>query len=100
MKRAHDLSLTQVNNYLASYIECLNVKIKNNEMKKKVLHIEGMSCAHCSARVEKALNSLEGVEAKVNLAEKKADVTFNGELSDEVLKKAVEDAGYEVIDVK
>jgi len=33
MKRAHDLSLTQVNNYLASYIECLNVKMKNNEMK-------------------------------------------------------------------
>ena len=35
MKRAHDLSLTQVNNYLASYIEYLNVKIKNNEMKNK-----------------------------------------------------------------
>ncbi|MCE5174919.1 MAG: hypothetical protein ABFC90_01010 [Bacteroidales bacterium] len=34
MKRVHDLSLTQVNNYLASYIEYLNVKIKNNEMKK------------------------------------------------------------------
>jgi len=33
MKRAQDLSLTHVNNYLESYIECLNVKIKNNEMK-------------------------------------------------------------------
>ena len=39
MKRAHDLSLTQVNNYLASYIECLNVKIKKNEMKKIILNI-------------------------------------------------------------
>jgi len=35
MKRAHDLSLTQVNHSSASYIECLNVKIKNNEMKKR-----------------------------------------------------------------
>jgi len=34
MKRAHDLSLKQVNNYLASYIKYLNVKIKYNEMKK------------------------------------------------------------------
>jgi len=33
MKRAHDLSLIQINNYLASYIEYLNVKIKKNEMK-------------------------------------------------------------------
>ena len=38
MKRVHDLLLTQVNNYLASYIEYLNVKIKNNEM-KKILYI-------------------------------------------------------------
>jgi len=35
MKRAHDLSLTKVNNYLASYIEYLNIKIKNNEMKTR-----------------------------------------------------------------
>ena len=37
IKRAHDLSLTQVNNYLASYIEYLDVKIKNNEMKNILL---------------------------------------------------------------
>jgi len=36
MKRAHDLSLTQVNPYLASCIEYINVKIKNNEMKIKL----------------------------------------------------------------
>jgi len=36
MKRAHDLSLTQVNHYLASYIEYINVKIKNNEMKEHI----------------------------------------------------------------
>jgi len=37
MKRAHDPSLTQVNNSLASYIECLKVKIENNEMKYRIL---------------------------------------------------------------
>jgi len=96
MKRAHDLLLTQTNNFLASCIEFLNVKIKNNEMKYKVLNIEGMSCAHCSARVEKALNALDGVEAKVSLEEKTAQVKLTGEVSDETLKKAVEEAGYEV----
>jgi len=39
MKRAHNLSLTQVNNYLASYIECLNIKTKNNEMKNNIIAI-------------------------------------------------------------
>lgn len=65
-------------------------------MKNKVLNIEGMSCAHCSARVEKALNALDGVEAKVSLEEKTAQVKLTGEVSDDTLKKAVEEAGYEV----
>ena len=65
-------------------------------MKYKVLNIEGMSCAHCSARVEKALNALDGVEAKVSLEEKTAQVKLTGEVRDETLKKAVEEAGYEV----
>lgn len=64
---------------------------------QKVIMIEGMSCGHCSARVEKALNALVGVIAKVNLAEKKAIVTMSTEVDDSVLKHAVEDAGYEVI---
>lgn len=64
---------------------------------QKVIMIEGMSCGHCSARVEKALNALVGVIAKVNLAEKKAIVTMSTEVDDSVLKHAVEDAGYEVV---
>ena len=64
---------------------------------QKVIMIEGMSCGHCSARVEKALNALVGVIAKLNLAEKKAIVTMSTEVDDSVLKHAVEDAGYEVI---
>ena len=36
-------------------------------MSEKILQIKGMSCMHCSARVEKALNNIDGVEAKVDL---------------------------------
>ena len=62
----------------------------------KVLKVAGMSCMHCSARVEKALNALEGVQAKVDLEKGEATVTLSGEVEDAVLKAAVEDAGYEV----
>ena len=64
---------------------------------EKTLRIEGMSCGHCSARVEKALNALEGVEAKVDLAAKTAHIELKQDVSDEILKKAVTDAGYEVV---
>lgn len=64
----------------------------------KEMTIEGMSCGHCSARVESALNALEGVTAQVNLADGTARIT--GSASDEVLKKAVTDAGYTVTGIK
>ena len=67
---------------------------------KKTIHIEGMSCGHCSARVEKALNALEGVSAKVDLESKTAAVELSGDISDEVLEKAVIDAGYEVTGIQ
>ena len=61
--------------------------------------IEGMSCSHCSGRVEKALNQLEGVTAQVNLETKTASIELTQGISDEQLKKAVEDAGYEVVSI-
>jgi len=66
---------------------------------QKTMIIEGMSCAHCSARVEKALNDLEGVKASVDLANKTATLTLSSEIDDETLKSAVEKAGYEVISI-
>ena len=65
---------------------------------KKILKIEGMSCAHCSARVEQALNALDGVTASVELKKKRAIVV--GDASDDVLVKAVEDAGYKVVGIE
>lgn len=65
----------------------------------KTMKIEGMSCAHCSGRVEKALNGIDGVSAVVDLAAKSAAVTLEKPVDDAVLKAAVEDAGYEVISI-
>ncbi|MFR9191344.1 MAG: metal-transporting ATPase, partial [Anaerotruncus massiliensis (ex Togo et al. 2019)] len=64
---------------------------------KKTMVIEGMSCGHCSARVEKALNALDGVTAKVDLEAKTASIETEGRVSDEQLKAAVTDAGYDVV---
>lgn len=63
----------------------------------KTITIEGMMCMHCSGRVEKALNAIEGVTATVDLAAKTATVT--GDVTDEVLRKTVEDAGYKVVSI-
>ena len=62
----------------------------------KKMNIEGMMCAHCQAHVEKALNSLEGVKATVDLKNKCAYLELEKEINESTLKKAVEDAGYEV----
>jgi len=66
----------------------------------KTMIIEGMSCHHCSGSVEKALNALEGVEAVVDLAQKTAVITLSKEVSDDVLKNVVTDAGYTVVELK
>lgn len=63
------------------------------------LTVEGMSCEHCSARVEKALNEIGGVKAEVNLKKKAAYITLEKEVDDQTLKGAVEEAGYSVTDI-
>jgi Cu+-exporting ATPase len=69
------------------------------ENKKSVIKVGGMSCAACSARVEKKLNSLPGVfRAQVNLLNSKATVLYNPELiSQSDLEEAVRQTGYEVL---
>ena len=64
---------------------------------KKTIYIEGKCCPHCSGAVEKALAGLAGVSsAKVDLEAKQAVVEANSSISDEMLQKAVADAGYQV----
>lgn len=67
---------------------------------KKIIKIEGMTCSHCQARVEKALNSISGVNAKVDLKKKAAVVSFDADVSDSAFKDAVTEAGYEVVSIE
>ena len=67
---------------------------------ERTLTIEGMRCTHCSGRVESALNALAGVTARVDLEKKTATVTARAEVSDDALRKAVEDAGYKVTGIR
>ena len=74
-----------------------SIKEKGDDEMKKILKVEGMTCGHCKAAVEKALKAVDGVEdAVVDLEEKTAEVTLNKEVPDDVLAKAVTDAGYEM----
>lgn len=85
-------------------------KIKNKlktttekEMKtmEKTLKIEGMMCGHCEMHVKKAIEALDGVK-KTEVSHKTgtAVVTLEKEISDDVLKKAVADQGYQVTDIQ
>lgn len=70
------------------------------EKKHVTMKIEGMMCPHCQAAVTKALNAVEGVNAEVNLEKKEAYVEADITVSMEELKKAVEEAGYQVISME
>jgi len=66
-------------------------------MQETIIKIEGMSCGHCKAAVEKALKAVAGVEtAVVDLEKKQAVVTGNAPM--DAMREAVEDAGYEVVE--
>lgn len=77
-------------------------KNKKAEVKtmEKTMKIEGMMCGHCEARVKKVLEGIEGVgSAEVSHEKGTAVVTLNGEVADDVLKKAVEDQDYQVTEI-
>ena len=75
--------------------------VKEDNAMKKTLHIEGMMCCHCEARVKKALEALPAVdEAVVSHEAGTAIVTLNAEVSDADLKKAVEDQDYKVTGIE
>lgn len=90
--------------YAAKAAESIKEKdtIPNKEeiTMKKVLKIEGMMCNHCTGRVDKALNEMDGVSATVSLEDKCAEVTLTKDVSDDELVKVVTDAGYEVVDIQ
>lgn len=67
----------------------------------KTMIVEGMSCGHCTGRVQKALEEVEGVASvEMSLEEKSARIVLNKEVPEEELKNAVTEAGYEVVEIK
>ena len=67
---------------------------------KKTIYIDGMMCHHCTGRVDKVLNAVDGVEATVSLEEKCAYVTLSKDIEDAVLKAIIENEGYTVVEIK
>ena len=74
----------------------VEVKGEQKAMEKKVV-IEGMMCQHCRAHVDKALNAIPGASATVDLDSKTAVVS--GDVTDEAVRAAVKEAGYEVVGI-
>ena len=66
-------------------------------MLQKTIQIQGMTCGHCSARVQKALNTIDGVEAIVDLPTNTATLKMAHEVSDEIIEKVVAESGYKVV---
>lgn len=66
---------------------------------KKIIRIEGMSCQHCVASIENAVDTLEGVEAvTVSLDNKNAAVSFDeNQVEISKIYEAIEDIGFDVV---
>lgn len=74
------------------------IKLKEKKKMTKTMKIEGMMCPHCEARVKQVLEELPEVESVVASHEKgTAELILNKEISDEILKKTIEEQGYKVL---
>lgn len=71
----------------------------DNVTAKKVIHVEGMTCQHCVNRVMEAINSIDGASAVVNLKKGLVTVSMDHAIEDDVLRGAIERAGYTVAGV-
>lgn len=79
--------------------EILTQTERMSEM-KKTIYIDGMMCHHCTGRVDKVLNALDGVSAQVSLEDKCAYVTLEKDYADDELKSIIENEGYTVTEIK
>jgi len=75
-----------------------NTITKEIKTMTKTVKIEGMMCPHCEAHMKKALEALDGVvSAETSHVNKCAVITSESEISDDVIRAAVEGAGYKYI---
>ncbi len=78
----------------ASEVRVKRKKLDGKLIGKKQMKIDGMHCENCRNRVERALDRIDGVSARVNLRKKTAEISLDRPIDDAVLEDAVEKAGY------
>jgi len=69
------------------------------KMKKKIL-VEGMSCGHCVNHVSEALKDIGAKDVEINLDDKLATAEISEDITDDAIKLAIEDAGYDVVKIE
>lgn len=75
-------------------------KLDGPVIRKRTIEISGMHCRNCVNSVTRALNSIDGVAAKVSLRDSRADVLLDRMVDENDLRHAVEGAGFKVISIK
>ncbi|MDN5067453.1 heavy metal translocating P-type ATPase [Aliarcobacter butzleri] len=72
--------------------------ISKGDKMEKILKVDGMTCGHCKARVEKVVSAIDGVDSvEADLASKNVTVKMSKDISEQTLSDVIVDAGYEVI---
>lgn len=72
----------------------------DNVVEKRTFSVEGMSCQNCVNRVMEAVNSIDGLSGVVNLKKGLVTVSMDHPVDNDIIKRAIEKAGYQVIEVK
>ena len=66
---------------------------------EKTVYIEGMTCDHCAGRIHNALNSIEGINAKVIRSKDKAIIKYGKTVDDEKIRTVITELGYKVTSI-
>lgn len=74
-------------------------KLKQKVLGKKVIRIQGMTCSHCAAIVQNALQKSDGISADVNVQTGTATVSYSVPISDAKLRECIENVGYKVTQI-
>ena len=78
--------------------------VKPKKLKKviavKSVRIEGMTCDHCSGRIHNALNSIDGVSAKVSRSKGVATIKLGEQIEDDMIVRTITDLGYKVTEIR
>lgn len=75
-------------------------ELEGAKIGEKKVRIEGMHCENCKNRVERAINRIDGAVARVDLKKKTAVVSFDRNVSDDEIRKAVEELDYRVVTIE